>query len=117
MNTKLNLLAGGILLAAIVAGQAQTPTADSFNPDANSIVYALAVQADGKVLAGGGFTTLGAAARNRIARVGPDGTLDTAFNPGADSYVMALAVQPDGKILAAGWFNTLGGAARSRIGL
>jgi len=117
MKIQLNLTAAGILLAAIVACPAQTPTPDDFNPGADSGIYALAVQADGKVLVGGAFTQLGGTARSRIARVGPDGTLDTAFNPGADSTIMALAMQPGGKIVVAGWFNTLGGVARNRIGL
>ncbi len=45
----------------------------SFNPGASYIVYALAVQADGKVLVGGGFTGFnsgdGTIARNFIARL------------------------------------------------
>src|SRR6266403_2173920 len=32
-------------------------TLDAFNPNANGIVYAIAVQADGKILAGGQFTS------------------------------------------------------------
>ena len=43
--------------------------------------------------------------RNRIARLNPDGTLDTAFNPNANSAVHAIAVQADGKILAGGAFS------------
>ena len=77
-------------------------------------VYALAVQADGKILVGGDFTTLGGGGtgtttRNRIGRLNPDGTLDTSFDPGANSTVLALAVQADGKILVGGFFTTLGG--------
>jgi len=34
---------------------ATTGLADSFDPNANGIVVAIAVQADGKILAGGGF--------------------------------------------------------------
>ena len=48
-------------------------------------------------------------ARNRIARLNADGSLDTTFNPGANDQVLALAVQPDGKILVGGDFTTLGG--------
>ena len=53
---------------------------------------------------GGDFTTLapnGGApvTRNRIARLNPDGTLDTAFNPNASATVLTIAVQADGKIL------------------
>ena len=96
--------------------QSQSPTADSFNPGADSPVYSLAVQADGKVLVGGGFTSLGGQARNRIARLNADGTLDTAFNPGAGGDVNSLAVQVDGKILVGGYFTSLSGQSRNYLG-
>ncbi len=90
-----------------------------FNPgtggSSDPTVYSLAVQADGKVLVGGGFTTLGGQTRNYIGRLNPNGTLDTAFNPGANGRVNSLAVQADGKILVGGWFTTLGGQTRNRI--
>ncbi len=85
------------------------------NPGANGTVYSLAIQADGKILVGGDFTTLGGQPRNHIARLNADGTLDSAFNPGAGSYVDLLAIQADGKILVGGWFTTLGGQPRNHI--
>jgi uncharacterized delta-60 repeat protein len=111
------LLAGG---AAPVHGQSPL---DGFDPNANGAIRAIAVQADGKILIGGDFTTLspnGSAAvtRNRLARLNPDGTLDTAFNPNAEGpngYVFSIAVQPDGKILAGGQFVSMGGQTRNRI--
>ena len=42
---------------------------DSFNPGANSGVFSLAVQADGKMLVGGYFTTLDGQTRNYIGRL------------------------------------------------
>ena len=60
------------------------------------------MQADGKILIGGGFTTIGGVARNYIARLNPDGSLDTGFNPNANDYVYSIAVQADGKILIGG---------------
>ncbi len=149
-----------------------TGLADSFNPNTNSFVYAIAVQADGKVLTGGAFTTLApnggapvtrnriarlendgrldrtlnlsttggvntveavavqpdgktligggfvsvlGVARNRIARLNTDGTLDTAFNPNSNNVVYSIAVQADGKILAGGNFTNIGGQARNFI--
>ncbi|OFW26099.1 MAG: hypothetical protein A3H97_14130 [Acidobacteria bacterium RIFCSPLOWO2_02_FULL_65_29] len=88
----------------------------SFDPGANSTVYVLATQTDGKILVGGAFTTLGGGGfgttpRYDIGRLNPDGSLDTTFNPGANYIVYALAVQPDGKILAGGNFTRLGGGA------
>ena len=47
--------------------------------------HSLAVQADGKILVGGNFTTLGGQPRNYIGRLNADGTLDSGFNPGANS--------------------------------
>jgi len=81
-----------------------------------TVVYCLAVQADGKILLGGNFASLGGQTRNNIGRLNSDGTLDSAFNPGADSLVYSLAVQADGKILAGGYFTTLGGQTRNGIG-
>ncbi len=79
-------------------------------------VYALAVQADGKILVGGTFTTLGGQSRNNIGRLHPNGDLDTSFNPGVNGPVSALAVQADGKILVGGDFTTLTGQGRNRLG-
>ena len=93
----------------------------TFNTGTNGYVGAIAVQPDGKILVGGDFTTLTLngtslvpnasigenVTRNRIARLKPDGTLDTAFDPNADDVVNTLAVQPDGKILIGGFFTAL----------
>jgi uncharacterized delta-60 repeat protein len=73
------------------------------------------VQPDGKVLVGGEFTTLGGEARNNIARLNVDGSVDLGFNPGANDRVYSLAVQPDGKVLMVGDFTTLGTQTRNRI--
>ena len=74
-----------VLVAAAVRGQSAL---DGFDPNANGNVLVVVVQPDGKILLGGDFTTLSpnggvAVTRNRIARLNPDGTLDTAFNPNA----------------------------------
>ena len=62
-----------------------TGLADSFDPNANVGVYSIAVQADGKILVGGNFTTLApnggaAVTRNHIARLETDGRLDQTLN-------------------------------------
>ncbi|MCX6856166.1 MAG: choice-of-anchor D domain-containing protein [Verrucomicrobia bacterium] len=88
----------------------------SFNPDVSgggSDVNSVAVQADGKILLGGNFTTVGGVGRNCIARVAADGTLDTGFNPNASSTVSSVAVQADGKILLGGNFTSVGGTGRN----
>src|SRR5207247_1443964 len=104
------LLAGG---TAAVRGQSAL---DGFDPNANGAINVVVVQPDGKILIGGSFTTLSpnggaAVTRNHIARLNPDGTLDSAFDPNANFTVYSIAVQADGKILAGGNFN---GANRNR---
>lgn len=83
----------------------------------DSSVYAVAIQRDGKILVGGDFTSVNAAARNRIARLNADGSLDTAFSPGTgfDAGVNSLAVQPDGQVLAAGAFTSFNATSCGRI--
>ncbi|MCX7680516.1 MAG: hypothetical protein N2508_00875, partial [Anaerolineae bacterium] len=88
----------------------------AFNPGAGERVHTLALQADGKILVGGWFDTLGGQPRNNIGRLNASGTLDAAFNPGANSWVGTLAVQTDGKIVVGGGFTTLGGQTRYYIG-
>jgi uncharacterized delta-60 repeat protein len=78
-------------------------------------VYCTAVQADGKVLIGGSFTNVGNAARNRLARINANGTLDGAFAPDVDSWVNSMAVQADGRIVIAGLFGNVNGAVRRHV--
>ncbi|WP_198973132.1 delta-60 repeat domain-containing protein, partial [Xylophilus sp. ASV27] len=78
-------------------------------------MLSLAVQPDGKVLVGGGFTQLGGQTRTYLARLNADGSLDTGFNPDANNAVYSLAVQPDGKVLVGGAFTQLGGQTRNRL--
>lgn len=92
-----------------VPAVAHAQAIDGFNPAANQTVSALAVQPDGKILVGGGFTGLGGTTRNHLARLNADGSADGTFNPGANSIVQAIAVQPDGKILIGGNFTSVGG--------
>ena len=106
------LVAGG---AAAVRGQSAL---DGFDPNADNNVYVVVVQPDGKILIGGTFTAVLGVARNKIARLNPDGTLDTAFNPNANATVFSIAVQADGKILVGGTFNgasSIGGQPRNHI--
>jgi uncharacterized delta-60 repeat protein len=90
---------------------------NSFNPGsgANNPVRSMAVQADGKLLIGGQFTMVNGVARNYIARLNSDGSLDTGFNPSANDGVYSMALQADGKLLIGGGFYTVNGVARNRI--
>ncbi|HVY69802.1 MAG TPA: Calx-beta domain-containing protein [Verrucomicrobiae bacterium] len=78
-------------------------------------VRALAVQADGRIIAGGEFTTMGGAARAGVARLNADGSLDSAFDPGAGNIVYAVGVVPDGKVMVGGAFTNFNGLAINRL--
>jgi uncharacterized delta-60 repeat protein len=85
---------------------------------ANSYVLAVASQSDSNVVAGGIFGTMNGVARLAIARLKPDGLLDTTFeNPvtGADSSVFSVALQPDGRVLLGGNFTRVNAVPRSRV--
>ena len=92
------------------------PTA-SPNSGANSSVYALAKQTDGKLIAVGDFSQINGITRSRIARLNTDWTVDATFNPGTgpNSGVKAAVVQPDGKILIVGDFSTVAGVNRKYV--
>ena len=91
----------------------------SFNPGAgaNSLVYALALQSNGRVVVGGAFTTLAGGSRNFIGRLLSDGTLDSTFAPssGANGIVRAVAIDGAGNVLIGGDFTTVNGVPRGRV--
>ena len=76
-----------------------------------------AIQADGKILVWGDFTSYNGVAVNRIVRLNSNGSLDTGFNIGAgfNSNVNTLALQSDGKIIVGGLFSSYNGVAANRI--
>jgi uncharacterized delta-60 repeat protein len=80
---------------------------------ADTTVYALALQPDGKLLVGGNFTSFSGRSLVRLARLKADGTVDESFDPGAgaNSQVRVIAVQPDGKIVVGGNFGEFAGRA------
>jgi uncharacterized delta-60 repeat protein len=79
----------------------------------NTLVNAIAIQPDGKILVGGGFFTV----TSRLMRLNTDGTRDTEFSVGTgfNSAVQAIALQPDGKILVGGGFTTYDSVDTNRI--
>lgn len=89
-----------------------------FNFDVKSI----ALQQDGKIVAGGSFSSYNGYDRKYIARLNTNGTLDTSFNVGtgfggslANNQVNTVAVQPDGKVLVGGYFTTYKNGTQNRI--
>ena len=112
---------GGQARNYIARLDATTGLADSFDPHSNNLVLSIAVQSDGKVLAGGAFAganSIGGQTRNHIARLDPVTGMADSFDPNAAGLVEAMAIQADGKIIVGGTFigaNSIGGQARNRI--
>jgi uncharacterized delta-60 repeat protein len=78
-------------------------------------VYTMALQADGKVIIGGYFNSVGGLPRKNLARLHPGGSVDTTFLnglAGLSATPWSIAVQPDGKVLVGGWFETVNGTTR-----
>ena len=82
---------------------------------ANNTVSSCAIQSDGKILIGGNFGAFNGVARNRLARLNTDGSLDTAFISGITTYttneVKTICLQSDGKIIIGGNFTSYNGTA------
>ena len=83
-----------------------------FNPGAGARVKATAIQPDGKMLVGGGFTTIAGGNRNRLARFNANDTLDGGFNPNVNGDVYGITALADGKVLISGEFTSVGGVTR-----
>ncbi|MDQ2771363.1 MAG: IPT/TIG domain-containing protein [Bacteroidota bacterium] len=84
----------------------------------DNTVQALALQADGKVVVVGDFTTYNGTVANRIIRLNPDGSPDATFATGSGfaaatnvtaSIAAAIVVQPDGQLLVGGQFSSYNG--------
>lgn len=73
----------------------------------NDEVHSIAIQNDGKIIIGGYFTSYNGVPRKHIARLNPDGNLDTTFNINTDlsGDVLSISIQNDEKIIIGGYFS------------
>src|SRR6185437_108616 len=129
-NVVLSNPSAGALMGSPTNAQVNIVDAQSFNrppgsgdvtfnqPGINSDVLALSLQTDGRIVAGGNFTTVNGIPRAHVARFNGDGSLDANFLSGlggADGSVSALLVQSDGNVLIGGSFGSVDGVVRNRI--
>jgi uncharacterized delta-60 repeat protein len=83
-------------------------TFEPHNPTERFFVYGLALQPDGKVVAGGGFydyINFNGANPTAVTRYNADGSADNTFkDPGLGTRVLTqfIALQPDGKLVIGG---------------
>jgi len=92
----------------------------AFDPGAgaNASVYALALQSNGKVVAGGAFTSFGGSPAGHYIRLLTNGTPDLAFDAsiGANGPVYGVAAGR-GRIAIGGDFTTVNGMSRVGVAL
>ena len=85
----------------------------------NSQPTEIKLQSDGKILTGGGFTSLDGNTRNGLVRLNSTGMEDASFytnlGDGFNDAVTAIGIQSDGKILVGGYFTSLDGNTRNRL--
>lgn len=89
------------------------------NAGKDSMINAIKLQPDGKILFAGGFTKVNGT-NTLVVRLNPDGTVDPAFavGPGnipALSTVNALGLQSDGKVVVGGYFQATNGVLRANL--
>lgn len=83
----------------------------------DGVVSALALQPDGKILAGGIYNTFDGIPRKSISRLMPNGALDSSFDPseGLNGSIYAICIQSDGKIILGGDFTLCNGVSKNHI--
>jgi uncharacterized delta-60 repeat protein len=82
-----------------------------------SFVQSIVLQADGKILVGGGFVSYNGQSSSRIIRLNANGSVDETFDIGSGfgNIVFSIALQSDGKILVGGAFTSYNGETSNRI--
>jgi uncharacterized delta-60 repeat protein len=79
-----------------------SPDPGFFAPFMDAGILCMAVQRDGRILAGGYFNTVNGLSRKALVRLHPDGSVDESFDAGVEMVVEKMVLQPDGKIILGG---------------
>ncbi|WP_187264548.1 T9SS type A sorting domain-containing protein [Pontibacter beigongshangensis] len=115
-NYIARLNADGTNDASFNPGKGFTPYNPGQGTGFNFPVYSVALQSDGKIVAGGDFSSYNGTRYSKIARLNGDGTVDGSFiGKGFNDLVRSIVLQPDGKIVVGGDFTHYNGTPRSRI--
>ena len=80
-------------------------------------IYTVAVDGQGRIIAGGDFGTVNGLVRSNLVRFNRDGTVDGTFNAaaGTDSAINSVVTQTDGKVLIGGYFTHVNGTPRNFV--
>ena len=80
-------------------------------------VEAISLQPDGRIVIAGYFASYNGVAKNNIARLNPDGSIDMSFDPGTGptGNVNAVHISANGKMLVGGEFTSFNGGAHGSL--
>src|SRR5262249_25673917 len=109
---KLNRLAASIAALIMATGTSETSVAGASTQFCRpGLVLAIALQNDRKVLIAGSFSLVNGVARNNIARLNPDGSLDLSWKPEANDAVRQMIINGN-DLFVLGEFTRIGGQSR-----
>lgn len=93
------------------------PTFNTSIGATTGIVYDIAMQSDGKIIIVGSFTKYANSTVNRVARLFPNGTLDSSLLTGSGSTlnITHVKITTDERIILTGNFITFNGTPANRI--
>jgi hypothetical protein len=116
--TGYNSTAYGRIVKLLPNGDVDTSfnTGTGFNN--NSFGFqSITKQADGKLVVTGNFTSFNGTARNRIARLNTDGSLDTSLvvGTGFNNITSGVEVDSQGRIVVCGSYSSYSGVSANRI--
>ena len=105
---------GHVVKAAVAGTGAVDPT---WTTTVDGGVSALALDGNGDLFIGGGFTHANGQERDYLAKVSSSGAgaLDTNWNPSADSNVLAMILDGKGNLYVTGYFANIGGSRRAGL--
>jgi uncharacterized delta-60 repeat protein len=83
----------------------------------NNTVNTINLQADGKIIIAGEFTSYNGTPCNHIARLNVNGSIDNTFKPtsGANNTIYTTSFQTDNKLIIGGIFTNYDGVATGRF--
>ena len=84
----------------------------------NGKVYATYIQPDGKIIAGGSFTSFNGISSGRLVRLNQDGSYDESFNTSVAAttgIIYEISPQIDGKIIIVGSFTRYNNVTVNRV--
>ena len=106
-----------IIIFSMYAQPGSNDPSFSIGTGFNDPVFETAIQSDGKIIAGGYFTTFNGLTHFFLVRLNSDGSLDNTFNIGTgfNAAALTISIQTDGKIIVGGEFTIFNGNVANRL--